>query len=1160
MTNKFTTALLAFAFTLLFTSLFTAPVKAYGTNIVARTSILNLSENPTEDKLSTQGWKWDSSTSTLFLNGANINVSQTNEYYTAVLLPKNSTIIINGENFITYGTDKYSYAIYCQGDGDLTIKGSGSLTATSGELTYSFTETMSAGIYVNGNLHIKSGTINAVGGDASNGYVSCGIFSKSLYVSGGSLTSTSGNFDESSGGGSFGICLDEHAKPIFSGGTTKVTAFSDEANNIYGRAFKFELEDIENNFQSNFQNDVGLTENTFPYFYLFEATTGKTKYTATFHKNDGSLDFTTQTFLHAQPEPLNANTFALSGYSFSGWSTDPNGLDTPYSGGQTVSLTGNLDFYAQWEASINKSAVISGSPSLTALTEGTTSFTLSTSNVLTGTTFKVTGLPTGVTQVTAETSGDNTKVILAASSATPFVKNSELGVVFSDDNIVTTGTVNLTMTKKQSEPFQVVTSNGTFNEIYIICEGFGKLTEANFNITFNGEPVNISSVSAYTGERYILTTEPLDGDNNKKLSVKMQGELTNYLPYEETVTITPTAIETVNAETPVLLYNYDITTFNYFTGEEAIELNALSEVSDGGQLTYQWYVNDVNISIGGLPIEENGTCASYTPSTNASGTAYYYCVVTNTNEEVTGLKTASVKTVVFTVNVADEANTFLLNFEANEGTGTMSPQQFTAGISQPIWQNSFTRSRYRFESWNTAVDGSGTRYSDCQSITLYSNLTLYAQWVIHSPSSAPSNSNSIITYSNAKINTLNENISVEDTIKNAEIGTTVNVFLNTETSVPKSVFEAAKDKNINVVLNFKNYSWAFNGTSVKLLNNSLNEYNLAVNTIKSTQISNLSEGKEVLQLNLAHNGALPFKGVLTYPVNNKLNSKTLYLSYFNPVTNRLEYSGIGTVEKGNVKLEFSHASQYILSETVLSGTFVNKEFVGADNDIYTYVPYFTDAQSGDNSLVKQSTVNEKSVSFVMQDDGYFYFKNNKKNFKDTSTHWAKNAISYITSREIFYGTGDEIFDPNKEMTRAMFVTVSAKLDNALIDNYTVPPFEDFSVETWYGKYVAWAYDTGLLGFIESKTFEPNKPITREEAAYILDVYISKMETKPSYSYNVPYFADISGTSEFAQNSVMNMRRYGIFSGIGDNLFLPKENISRASAAQILMNFICASVK
>ncbi|MCA1965225.1 MAG: hypothetical protein LDL23_01110, partial [Flavobacterium sp.] len=52
---------------------------------------------------------------------------------------------------------------------------------------------------------------------------------------------------------------------------------------------------------------------------------------------------------------------------------------------------------------------------------------------------------------------------------------------------------------------------------------------------------------------------------------------------------------------------------------------ALSVTATGTALTYQWYSNTTATNSGGTPVGTNS--ASYTPVTTATGTLYYYCVV-----------------------------------------------------------------------------------------------------------------------------------------------------------------------------------------------------------------------------------------------------------------------------------------------------------------------------------------------------------------------------------------------------------------------------------------------------------------------------------------------------------------------------------------------------
>ncbi|MGL4483938.1 MAG: InlB B-repeat-containing protein [Anaerovoracaceae bacterium] len=69
-----------------------------------------------------------------------------------------------------------------------------------------------------------------------------------------------------------------------------------------------------------------------------------------------------------------------------------------------------------------------------------------------------------------------------------------------------------------------------------------------------------------------------------------------------------------------------------------------------------------------------------------------------------------------------------LTFNSNSGAGTMTAQSFTNGVNQNITTNTFTRTGYSFSGWNTIAGGSGTAYTDGQSISISSATTVYAQW------------------------------------------------------------------------------------------------------------------------------------------------------------------------------------------------------------------------------------------------------------------------------------------------------------------------------------------------------------------------------------------------------------------------------------------------
>lgn len=77
------------------------------------------------------------------------------------------------------------------------------------------------------------------------------------------------------------------------------------------------------------------------------------------------------------------------------------------------------------------------------------------------------------------------------------------------------------------------------------------------------------------------------------------------------------------------------------------------------------------------------------------------------------------------------ANDYIVQFDANGGTGTMNAQTFVYDRVQELSSNTFQRKGYTHAGWNTASDGSGSSYADSQEVMNLSTeapVTLYAQW------------------------------------------------------------------------------------------------------------------------------------------------------------------------------------------------------------------------------------------------------------------------------------------------------------------------------------------------------------------------------------------------------------------------------------------------
>ena len=90
------------------------------------------------------------------------------------------------------------------------------------------------------------------------------------------------------------------------------------------------------------------------------------------------------------------------------------------------------------------------------------------------------------------------------------------------------------------------------------------------------------------------------------------------------------------------------------------------------------------------------------------------------------MKSAANNFISLLLNASEQNNT--VSFDANGGTGSMSSMTFGKGETKILTANTFTRTGYAFIGWNTKADGTGTSYTNKQSITPTDNLILYAQW------------------------------------------------------------------------------------------------------------------------------------------------------------------------------------------------------------------------------------------------------------------------------------------------------------------------------------------------------------------------------------------------------------------------------------------------
>lgn len=174
----------------------------------------------------------------------------------------------------------------------------------------------------------------------------------------------------------------------------------------------------------------------------------------------------------------------------------------------------------------------------------------------------------------------------------------------------------------------------------------------------------------------------------------------------------------------------------------------------------------------------------------------------------------------------------------------------------------------------------------------------------------------------------------------------------------------------------------------------------------------------------------------------------------------------------------------------------------------------------------------------------------RKSFEDiASVDWAVTAIEYLHEKNIISGKEQGVFAPNDDITRAEFIKIITEVFG-LSKTAVSDKFSDVDDSDWYAPYVYAARAAGIIeGDIENK-FNPLGNITREDIAVII-YRAYKIES----TYEKLDFSDSSDISSYAKSAVSYLSGAGIINGVGDNIFAPKANATRAQAAKMIYESI-----
>ena len=214
----------------------------------------------------------------------------------------------------------------------------------------------------------------------------------------------------------------------------------------------------------------------------------------------------------------------------------------------------------------------------------------------------------------------------------------------------------------------------------------------------------------------------------------------------------------------------------------------------------------------------------------------------------------------------------------------------------------------------------------------------------------------------------------------------------------------------------------------------------------------------------------------------------------------------------------------------------------------------------------------------------------EETFTDIDGHWAETYIKALSDKGIIEGDGNGKFNPENTVTRGEFLKMA--MDAAGIAGHAYREGECLDAENndWYCYYLQGALDKDLIPEkmidncevqkvtktlaeeteeseavttdvnVYTGEFNGDTAITREEMAVIAMNCLSYAIKNADEEMNITPFPSAVGfvdsdIYEEYVNSIDGAVSYGLVEGMGEGIFAPKDNLTRAQAATVINRLV-----
>lgn len=225
----------------------------------------------------------------------------------------------------------------------------------------------------------------------------------------------------------------------------------------------------------------------------------------------------------------------------------------------------------------------------------------------------------------------------------------------------------------------------------------------------------------------------------------------------------------------------------------------------------------------------------------------------------------------------------------------------------------------------------------------------------------------------------------------------------------------------------------------------------------------------------------------------------------------------------------------------------------AGEDTNAIVIYFINAE-GKPEIVSNCKYDPATgtITFVTNHFSKYAVGYNKVSFKDvTASAWYSEAVNFVAARGITSGTGNNMFSPEAKLTRGQFLVMMMRAYGITPDDNAKDNFSDAG-NTYQTGYLATAKSLGLTAGVGNNLFAPEKEITRQEMMTLLYNTLKQIGELPTGTTGktLASYSDAGSVASWANDAMTRFVSTGIIKGNGGRLS-PADKINRAEMAQVL---------